>query len=358
MSKDQSQQPPNANPAARGAARMPADPSYSTKPLEMNPGDNTAPPPAAGDAASTALNFLGGAPGGSANPNAAQVLDQRYALYGNNAPGWTPHDPGGPGPSSTASPPTPGTAPAPGPTASGDPVRNVNTSNVPSLVGGDALADQMRAAQDAAYQNATGYLDPQWKNQQDALETKLANQGVMQNSEGWNKAMDDFGRQKQFAYQQAQSNAVTQGNTAQSQLFNQGLLANSNQFSQNLQTGQFSNQVRSQLVAEGFTQQQIDNLEQQHRFDNSLTMRNQDINELLLQQQNPLQMFNLLTSGGNVQTPNFTNTPSSNVNPTDIASIYNQATTQNNNVYNAQTGASNSQTAGIAAIASAALMAF
>ena len=204
------------------------------------------------------------------------------------------------------------------------------------------LSQAMKDAQEAAYKNATGYLDPQFKNQQDALEAKLANQGVMQNSEAWNKAMDDFGRQKEFAYSQARSNAVQQGNAAHGQLFGEGL-----------QGAQFSEAVRAHLKQEGFTQQQIDNLEAQHRFDNSMTMRNQDINELLLQQQNPLQMYQALTGGGSVTPPQFTNTPGANVGATDILQAIQQAYGGQLNSYNAATGNANSSNAAMASIIAA-----
>lgn len=375
-----SQQPPN--PAARLQ-------QYATKPMQMSTGNESAnnnlPPDPQANATPIWQTFMP-----AQVPNAAAIQDKRYDDYvasGQPMP-WTagtpgadpgtagPRDPNasrdtvnvGTNPASRFTPQTQGAPgaqpPAPPPggvspvqsygapgnsTPYGDVTRNVNTSNVPGMVGGDALAGQMHDAQDAAYKNATGYLDPQWKNQQDAMEAKLANQGVGQNSEAWNKAMDDFGRQKQFAYQQAQSNAVTQGNAAQGQLFNQGLLANNSQFNQNLQGGQFSNQVQQQLAAQGYTQQQIDNLEAQNRFQNSMGMRNQDINELLLQQQNPLNMLNALNSGGQVQQPNFTSTPGANVQGTDIASLI-------NNAYNARTGTANSMTSGLFGLGGAAMM--
>jgi len=230
---------------------------------------------------------------------------------------------------------------------------NLPQGNIPPLVGGDALGNAMRDAQNAAYKNATGYLDPQYANSQHDLEAKLANQGIPQNSEAWNRAMDEFNRGKTFAYGQAESGAVQQGNAAQSQLFNQGLAANQSQFGQNLQGAQFSETQRQNLVNEGFTKEQIDNLEQQHRFDNSMTMRNQDINELLLKQQNPLQMYNQLNSGGNVTQPNFTSTPGANVGGTDIAQLIQQMYGGQLNAYNASTGNANSNNAAMAQIIAA-----
>lgn len=249
----------------------------------------------------------------------------------------------------------------------------VNTSNVPSLVGGDALSQQMQTAQQAAYAQAQQVLDPQWANQENQLRNNLVNQGIPQNSEAWNRAMDDFQRQKSFAYQQAQEASVQQGNAAQAQLFGQGLSANQNQFGQNLSGGQFTNAAQSQAAQQilqqmGYGTQlgiagigaqtsanQLSEQIAQNNFNNSETARNQDINELLLQQQNPLQLFQALTQGTGVSQPNFTSTPGSNIGGTDIASIIAQALQQGNNVYNTQVGQQNSNTSAAASIIAALL---
>ena len=250
---------------------------------------------------------------------------------------------------------------------------SVNTANVPSLVGGDALRQQTQQAQQAAYQQATGYLDPQFANAENSLRNSLVNQGIPQNSEAWNRAMDDFQRQKTFAYQQAQDAAVQQGNAAQAQLFGQGLAANQNQFGQNLSGGEFTNAAQNQVAQQVLQQlgygtqlgiaglgaqtaaNQLGEQVNQDNFNNSMGMRQQDINELLLQQQNPLQMYQALTQGNAVTTPQFASTPGTSVGGTDIASIIAQALGQQNNVYNAQVGAQNSNTAAEASIIAALL---
>lgn len=135
----------------------------------------------------------------------------------------------------------------------------LDNSNVPALAGGDALGTQMTQAQQSAYKNATGYLDPQWQNAQNDLETKLANQGVMQNSEAWNKAMQDFNRSKTFAYDQAYTGAYDKGLTAQNQLFGQGLAVNQNQFGQNLASGEFANSAQAQGFGQSLANAQLQN---------------------------------------------------------------------------------------------------
>ena len=86
---------------------------------------------------------------------------------------------------------------------------------------------QQQAA-DTAYQSATRYLDPQFQRQQANLENQLANQGITRGSEAWNNAMNQFGENKNQAYDQARSQAYTQGlsgaNQALNTMFQQGTL--------------------------------------------------------------------------------------------------------------------------------------
>jgi hypothetical protein len=78
---------------------------------------------------------------------------------------------------------------------------------------------QQQAA-DTAYQSATRYLDPQFQRQQSGLESQLANQGITRGSEAWNNAMNQFGENKNQAYDQARSQAYTQGLSGANQALN------------------------------------------------------------------------------------------------------------------------------------------
>jgi hypothetical protein len=262
-----------------------------------------------------------------------------------------------------AQPPPGLTAPPPGNTLPwGNIQTSLNNSNVPPVPGGTDLRNTMMEAQRAAYQQATAYLDPQFANQENQLRSQLTNQGIPQNSEAWNKAMDEFQRNKQFAYQQAESAAVQQGNAAQAQLYQQGLASNQNQFGQNLAGGQFVNAAQAQGAAQilqrmgiDINAQQLAEVINQNNFGNSLTLRQQGINEMLLQQQNPLQMYLAMTNGTQPQQPNFPQVPGANIGGTDIASIIAQALGQQNNVYNTQVGSQNANTSAYASIIAALL---
>jgi len=141
-------------------------------------------------------------------------------------------------------------------------------------------AESARAASDAYYNKQKAYLDPQWATTQDNTDSKLANQGIIQGSEAWNRAQDALGRQKTFAYDQAQNGAVLQGQNAQA-----AALAN------------------------------------------AITQRNLPVNQL-----------NALRSATQIQNPTFTNTPTSNSANTDVSgniwNSYNAQVANSNNFMN------------------------
>lgn len=150
-----------------------------------------------------------------------------------------------------------------------------------------------QAASDAYYGKQTAYLDPQWQNNQHDLEASLANKGVMEGSEAWNRAQGDLGRQKEFAYGQARDQSVLQGQ-----------------------------QTQAQALA------------------NAITQKNQPINQL-----------SALRSGTQIQNPNFPSVPGSNSAGTDVAGNINANYQQQlANVNNFNSGLFGLGSAGIAAI--------
>lgn len=128
------------------------------------------------------------------------------------------------------------------------------------------IAPEVKQAQDAAYNTSARYLDPQFSRAEDEQRTRLANQGVVQGSDAYNKATDQLSEQKEQAYGTARNQAITQGNQEQNNLFSQ----------------MFS------------------------------------LREL------PLNEFSALTTGSQVQNPSFPSVPGTQQATTDIAGITNQ----------------------------------
>jgi len=80
-----------------------------------------------------------------------------------------------------------------------------------------------QSAEDAMYGRATSRLDPQYQQQEQAMEIKLRNQGLRAGDEAYDAAMGNFGRAKNDAYEQARMGAVGEGRSEAGQLWNQQL---------------------------------------------------------------------------------------------------------------------------------------
>lgn len=139
-------------------------------------------------------------------------------------------------------------------------------SQLGSSLDTSSIGTANQAAQDAVYKRATSTLDPQYQQQQTALDSRLAQQGITQGSDAYNVAQNNFARQRDSAYENARNDSITQGD-------------------------QYGQQQLMQLLA----------------------IRNQPLDEL-----------NALRSGSQVQTPNFQATPGVSMPGTNLSgNVYN-----------------------------------
>lgn len=123
----------------------------------------------------------------------------------------------------------------------------------------------------------------------------------------------------------------------ESDLMNRGIMPGSQQYQ--LEQDAFNrqkNDAYNQLILSGYGQGVQD----------LLTQRNQPINEITA-----------LLSGGQVSQPNYVNTPNTNVQPTNVAGIYNDAYQNQLQSYGLQQGQKNAMMGGLFGLGSAALMA-
>lgn len=193
---------------------------------------------------------------------------------------------------------------------------------------GDYSADRDKVEQ-ALYQR----MDPQLQRDRQALEARMADQGIKYGSPAYQAAMDDFNRQltdtrlgitqtagqEQQRMQEMANAQATFQNAAQQQAFGQaqsrGTFANQAQaqnYQQNAMAAQFNN---SAALAQAQRNQQIIDAQNQARqqwLQEQYQLRNQPINEVTA-----------LMSGSQVQAPNYVNTPKSNIPTTDIAGLIN-----------------------------------
>lgn len=151
---------------------------------------------------------------------------------------------------------------------------------------------QRQEAQDALYQRNTQYLDPQYKQSGEALDAKLAAQGITPGSEAYNNAHQQYDASKDQAYEAARNDAVS-----------------------------------------GATGQAGQNIQQ------SIALQNQ-----------PLNYYNSLMTGSQASMPSFGQPANVSSNPADVQGAFQNAYTGQVNTYNAQTGQQNQNTAAIGSI--------
>lgn len=216
----------------------------------------------------------------------------------------------------------PGLSGAPG---QGNIQSNLDYSHAPQVsTDFSALTNQ---AQNAVYNQAASRLDPQWQNAQSDLDAKLANQGITQGSEAYQRAQDEFSRQKNDAYNQANYSAVQAGDNLQNQLFGQSLAARQQGTSEANAQGAFANDAQAQQYAQAL---------QGAAFGNQA--RSQGLTEQTNLQMLPLNELNALRSQSQVQMPQFSSVPQSSVQPTNVSgniwSAYNTQVANSNNFMN------------------------
>jgi hypothetical protein len=182
---------------------------------------------------------------------------------------------------------------------------NVSPTPTQANMQGDLQNDE-----NSLYQQQTQYLDPQFNQEQEQLQSQLQNQGLAPGSAAYNTAMQNYGLQKQQAYSNAADTAISGGANYQSTLSNTAL----------------QNQAQQ---AQLYTQQY----------------------------QEPLNLYSSLISGTQPSLPSFSSLNPSSAAPTNVLGAQQLSTQAQLNAYNAQTGSANSLTSGLFGLGSAGLAA-
>lgn len=248
--------------------------------------------------------------------------------------------------------------------------QDFNYNSAPAMPTADKATRQR--VEDALYGRSTARLDPRFAQGQDQLNSSLAAQGLTQGSEAYNRELQNFNNAKNDAYSSAMNDAISGSDDAMQRIFNMGMQARQQGVNEantlralptqeaaalagisngldtssrnwyGAETAQETSKDNS--TANEFNLQRTNN---QDKFNNTIAMRNQILNEL-----------NALRTGAQAQAPNFASTQSgANVAASPVAqSVYNsyQGALAN---YNAQVGSNNAMLGGLAGLGGAAMMA-
>lgn len=203
-------------------------------------------------------------------------------------------------------------------------------------------ADQRQKVEDALMAR----MNPQLKQDQQALQSRLANQGLAPGSQAYNDAYDAFTRQSNDARMGAilgageeqsrlagldQQRAQFQ-NSAQQQAYEQaygrGQFANQAQaqrFGQNATQAGFYNDALQQRYQNAIQGQQFNNDVRQQIFNNQNGQRANWFNEQYAARNQPINEIAALLGTGGVQQPNFSAQGGGGIANTDIAGLQQQA---------------------------------
>jgi hypothetical protein len=247
---------------------------------------------------------------------------------------------------------------------------------VQGQVGGDLDAARYQNMM-ATYNQAASRLDPRFETQDRQLETRLANQGLSMNSDAYQNARDQFGRERNDAYNQAAYSAIGAGENAANSMFQrqlgQGQFANQaagQQYTQNMGQAAFNNQTAGQDYNQNMGAATFANTAQQQQFAQQQAAaqmqmqnaqfgneaRNQGLQERAYLQNQPINQFSSLMSGSQVSAPQGIQYTPSQVGQTDVLGAYALNQQAQQSAYQAQMANRGSTLGGLFQLGSAALM--
>lgn len=266
---------------------------------------------------------------------------------------------------------------------------SLDYSGAPKLPGTDDFSADRKRVEDALYAR----LNPQFQLDEDALRTRLSNQGLTQGTDAWNREMDVLNRSRNDARNQVllsggneqsrlfglASNARGQytgeqntmgnfANAAQAQGYGQaqGNLAAYNtaqaqENQQGLQAGNFANAAASGNFGMGQQNAALNNQVGQQEFQQALAnvnLNNQGratgIQEQAYLRSLPLNELNSLRTGAQVTNPQFQPYQGATIGQTPVFGAAQAQGAYDQNLYNQQVGQQNAATSGLFGIGAAA----
>jgi hypothetical protein len=178
-------------------------------------------------------------------------------------------------------------------------------------------------------------LNPQLDRSRAALETQLRNQGIAYGSEAWKAAIDDATREandmrlavagqggnEQSRFFDMMSRASGQGFQQGMDVRNLAAAEDATRLAQDLGLRDRELQEQTDVVDRQLAMRGMRGEEAQRAFANTTALRQQLINELLAERNQPLQELSTLMTGASPQMPAFQATPTPNVGGVDLAGL-------------------------------------
>lgn len=137
--------------------------------------------------------------------------------------------------------------------------QSLDYTNLEALPNANNFNGAAQSAADAVYGQAASRLDPRFQQEESDIRSRLANQGISDNSDAFRRELDNFGRTKTDAYNQAQYSSIEAGRAAQQQGYAQALATRQQGVGETNDQGQFRNSTQGQGFQQGVTDANINN---------------------------------------------------------------------------------------------------
>ena len=242
------------------------------------------------------------------------------------------------------------------------PQMNVNAGNLPELP--NDLSGFRDRAEGALYDRNTAYLDKDFDRQSDRLQTRLANQGVVEGSEAYGGAMDDFNRNREMSYRQARNESIIGGGDEASRMFDIASRGRGQLYGEALSGGSFANLASDQATRQGADSAGFANRARNQAFGESLAgsglsneARRQGLSESFARRNQPLNEYSALRSLNQVNMPQFSPAAQAGSAPADVTGAMNTQYAGQMNAYNARMQSRNNLMSGLFGLGSAGILA-
>lgn len=179
--------------------------------------------------------------------------------------------------------------------AGGQIQKSLDYSGLTALPGTNDFSADARRVADSVYGQATSRLDPAFTQQDSDMRAKLAAQGISENSDAYRREVDNFGRTRNDAYNQANFSAQQAGANEQSRLFGLSLTARQQGQNEANTQGQFANSAQNQGYQQAANTTQQNNQAQDQRYSQALAaadLFNSSQNQRFNQDQSAIGMNN------------------------------------------------------------------
>jgi len=178
----------------------------------------------------------------------------------------------------------------------GGPIQNsLDYSGLTKLPGTSDFGAEGQKMADSVYGQIAARLNPQFQQSQSDMEAKLAAQGISNNSDAYRREVDNAGRTKNDAYNQAAFQAQQAGANEQSRLFGLSMDARTQGQNEVNAQGAFANTAQNQNFNQGSANAALANQGRQQQISEASYLRNLPLNEIAA----------LMGTAGGVNDPTF-----------------------------------------------------